>query len=1041
MKAFTTQMVFFFVGIIFLPTEIYCQPSSLHFERISSINGLSDNYVECVAMGKKGFIWIGTADGLNRYDGKHFKVYRHLSNDSSSISNNHIKWILPGRDGRIWITTEDGLNCFNPVTGKFKRFFHDPKNPASLGHNYCGKMLQDSKGFIWIVCLEGITKLDPATEKFAAYKHDAANAYSISPGRTSVLFLDHSNNFWIGLDYGLNLMNVHTARFQHYLEGRPAPTLSSYLINSILEGRHNSLWLTCWGGALIHFNYLTKKFEQYWERAEVKNRGDHNILFDIEPCETDTALMYVASNEKDFTIFNKTKKQFISYSHPGSNDYPQCPKDLFNDHKGILWIAAENGLYKLDVRQQLFHEILMPLNYFKDCLSEVDAIYQDKDDTAGNTVWFGTWTCGLFKLNLKTNTCISIINGLKIPGHENYVPVNKILKGHSGNLWLGLSNYGLLQMNNEGEVIHHFLNKSGNSASLSGNMVFDIYEDKQNRLWIATGNGLCFFNKKNNSFINYAAPAVFATETPIGAINPNRIMQICEGPNDCILLNDDEKQILLFNPATSEYSLFPANKNLFTDGQLIKNILFEHDSILWCATNKGLFRIIKKGKQYSLKDFTAADGLSFEYCSSLAKDNCGNLWITTRKGLNRYNEQSNSFKAFFKEDGLLEDQPVNGLLAQGFGKTLFYGFGTSAAEGGINYFNPCSWITDTTSFNVALTGFKIFNHEAESIKNISSLKKINLNYKDRMITFEFAALNYIHSEKNQYAYKLEGFNKDWIQAGNSAEATYTNISGGNYTFKVRAQNADGRWSAQTAMIEIYIQPPFYSTWWFYLLCAIITAAIIYLVYKFRISQIKKLYAVRSVIARDLHDDIGSRLSSISIISQLASKKKEDTDFNVAKFYEQVIQGSKEAMELMSDIVWSVNPQNDKLSNMLIRMREYAAEILEAKNISFTINLATQLQNFPLRMAVRKDLYLIYKEALNNLAKYSNCDFVNISILKEHETLIMIIEDNGKGFNIQTVKKGNGLNNMLSRAAAIKGRLSIQSEINKGTCIRFEMPVA
>ena len=1028
------------VFLLCFPLLCFCQSPELHFERISTIDGLSDNNVVSIALDAKGFMWFGTSDGLNRYDGKHFKIYRHNSNDSFSISSNNVIGVLAAKDGKIWASTDDGLNCLDPITDKFKRYFHDPKNPSSLSSNFCARIFQDSAGIIWIATSVGLTELNPVTEKIITYQNNPSDTLSISPNRTFTFLADKQNNFWIGTDHGLNLLDRGTSKFQRFLSKNPFSNWNDCIVYSISEANENNLWLTILGQGLINYNIKSKKYIQYLERPEVAHRGDHNILYDNEQCDLDTNLIYIASNERDFSIFNKSTGKFTSYMHRGSNDYPESVGVLFNDHKGILWVGAKNGVYKLDIRKSLFNSIVIPPNYCKDCLSFITALCQSRFDKSGNNLWIGTWTCGLFKVNIANNTFTLISKGLKIPNHENYAAVTEIMQDNTGNLWIGLEN-GLLQMDSSGNLIHHFMNKKNDSLSIPGNMVYDIYEDEQERLWIATKQGLSLFNRTKNEFINYPVTLSFSKETYSGKIDQNKIEKIIKGPPGKLILDEDEKQLLLFDTKTFSYSLYFNKKNPLEDIRQIKDILYERDSILWCSTNKGLFRIVKKVSGDSVKMFTTADGLSFDDIGGLGTDNCNNLWIHTRKGLTKFNEQTGIFKAFYKEDGLTEDQPVDGILINGLNNMMFFGFGTNSATGGINYFNPCNWKFDSIPAPVSITGFKIFNREADLIKDISSLKKINLSYKDRMITFEFAELNYIHSARNQYKYKLEGFDNDWIQAGNETEATYTNLDGGNYTFHVKAANDIGVWNEKGASIAIYVRPVFYETWWFYMLCAIAITGLLYIAYKIRINQIKRVYAIRTGISRDLHDDIGSRLSSISIISQLADDKKDDPNFNVSKFYEQVKQGSKEAMDLMNDIVWSVNPKNDKLSDMLIRMREYAADILEAKNINFQIDVSTSLHNLNLRMVIRKDFYLIYKEAINNLAKYSCCSSVKISILKEHEKLLLFIEDNGKGFDLKNIKRGNGLNNMQNRAANIRGRLTIHSKIGHGTSIALEVPVA
>jgi len=305
---------------------------------------------------------------------------------------------------------------------------------------------------------------------------------------------------------------------------------------------------------------------------------------------------------------------------------------------------------------------------------------------------------------------------------------------------------------------------------------------------------------------------------------------------------------------------------------------------------------------------------------------------------------------------------------------------------------------------------------------------------------DFVSLSYTSPEQNRYAYKMDGYDKDWIDAGNATSASYMNLEPGEYTFQVKASNNDGVWNNVPATIQVIITPPWWQTWWFYTLCAFITCSVIYMMYRIRIQQVLKLYKLRSSIAKDLHDDVGSALSSIALLSNISEKARTKASLKPEEIFTRIGDTSKRMIDLMDDIVWSVNPDNDRFSNMLIRMREYAVEMLEPKDITLNFHTADDIDELRIPMQMRKDYFLIFKEAINNLAKYATCDVACISIKKENKNIVTIIKDNGKGFDASIIHSGNGLKNMQQRAAAIKAKLNIVTQQGKGTIITLLLPV-
>ena len=411
--------------------------------------------------------------------------------------------------------------------------------------------------------------------------------------------------------------------------------------------------------------------------------------------------------------------------------------------------------------------------------------------------------------------------------------------------------------------------------------------------------------------------------------------------------------------------------------------------------------------------------------------------MSTNKGLSCFNPAKQIFKNYEEKDGLQSNEFNHNAFLRTSKGILFFG-----GVNGYNYFDPAEILSNPVAPKVVITDLRIRNRSLEVSQPGSPLqsaiylaKNITLPYSDNMITFEFAALDFTAPEKNQYKFKLDGFDEDWVNAGNTNATTYTNLDPGTYTFRVKGSNKDEVWSEDEASIQLIITPPWYKTWWFISFVVLTIIAIVYSIYKYRLSEALKLHAIRNSIARDLHDEIGSNLSNISIFSEVAQEQK-GTAAETEPILKKINEYSRVSMTAMSDIVWMINARNDGFDNIISRMRSLAAEIFEAKNYTLHLNFDEQLNKLSLDMEQRKNFYLIYKEAINNVAKYANCKNVWISLQRGGNTIRLVVKDDGIGFNSKVQNKGNGLYNMEKRAETLNGKLKIESGQGMGTLVQL-----
>jgi two-component sensor histidine kinase len=412
------------------------------------------------------------------------------------------------------------------------------------------------------------------------------------------------------------------------------------------------------------------------------------------------------------------------------------------------------------------------------------------------------------------------------------------------------------------------------------------------------------------------------------------------------------------------------------------------------------------------------------------------IWLATSSGLKLYISSRNATITYSLKDGLpISYFPVESYFYQANDGEIFL-----SSNNGLIHFYPNKIIQNTAKPVVTLTSIKVDGKELNP-GDLDNLKEIKLTYKQNYISIGFAALNLINPSQNQYAYKLERIDKDWIYAGNRNEVIYPNLSPGNYTFKVKASNDAGIWNQKEISLNIHIATPWWKTWWFYILCALVIVTFIYLLYKIRINRLLAEQKLRNKIARDLHDDIGSTLSGIKLFSTIAQNKLQQEKSSALDIVERIGERSEKMMEAMGDIVWSINPSNDSVEKMLVRMRQYAAEMMEPKNINYNFLVNEKGMRAKIDSEDRKDIYLIFKETINNAVKYSQCTEVGIKIDCRDKIFEVTIQDNGKGFDINKVNgNGNGLINLKQRAKDICGEISIVSNPSDGTIVRLIVPV-
>jgi diguanylate cyclase (GGDEF)-like protein len=821
----------------------------MSFDNLSLDQGLSQSTVFAILQDSEGFMWFGTENGLNRYDGYTFRHYERDPRSPHALHDDFIWAAVEDADANIWFGTDgDGLARWDRRTDRFTAFRHDDTNPATISGNAVRALALDVHGRLWVATVgSGVDQIDPATGRvLARYRHDDADAASLGNDEVFALRVDGEGRVWIGTNGGLNRLDPATKIVRRWQSDAQDPaSLPDDRVRSVLVDHAGVVWVGTNKGGLTRLRADESGFDRF--RHDPANGGsladDH-----VRAVFEDSERRLWVGTDAGLDLFDRESGTFAHYTHD-----PADPRSLADtrvvsigqDHGGELWIGTRSGgLSKWNPRAWSFGHRRPDA---REAGPEATNVTSFAEDTTGR-MWIGTFGGGLFEIDRATGAGQRHRHDDKDAGTLSDDRVMALLPDRAGGLWAGTMGGGLDHLDAQGRVRTVHRSDPRDPRSLSADAIMALYEDTRGDVWVGTfGGGVSRYDQASGAFVRYPAdpsnPAALASA---------RATAFSEDASGAMWVGTDGGGLNVLDPGATawrHYRYDPDDaRSLSSD--TVYALYRDADGTLWVGTRAGLDRMVVRGDGgVRFDNLSAEDGLANDVVYGIRADETGDLWLSTNHGLSRYNPRNGKIKSYHRADGLQAEEFNFGAHYRSRSGELYFG-----GSNGYNAFFPSSLALNLDPPNVVLTSIEKLNVPLATEVPYHRVPQLDLGYADDVVTFEFAALDYTAPERNRYAYMLEGFDSDWIDAGSLRRVTYTNLDRGHYVFRVKAANPDGAWNTTGLALPVNVAPAPWETWWAYLGYA---AAALSLVFGMYWAQARKL-AREAEYSRRLEREVRER---------------------------------------------------------------------------------------------------------------------------------------------------------------------------------------
>ncbi len=1005
--------------IFIMHAAVLSQNEEPRFIRLPLDKGVALDLTFAMMQDYEGYLWFGTMYGLVRYDGRDYKTFNYNPENSESISFDDIVSLYEDSKGNLWIGTwGGGLNMLNRQRTKFTRFVYDSSNPDGISDNIVWAITEDDKGNIWLGTERGgINKYDPSQNKFTTYYL----VHSDSSQRAApiwYLITDRGGNVWaaspLGLskyssgsddfvtynipddkksskqifvlninDYSRNNLLIGTSNGLYYFNKRsnefhPEESLPQLHIKSIATDHNKMIWLGTTIG-LVKFNSLNSTYETY-SRSENPNSLSGNFIKTV--FEDKSGVLWINSYQSGISKLINRKPNFALLQYKQDNIIylsSNVITSLAEDKSGNIWIGTSSGLNKYDPASNKIERIN-------------NRLLRDQNITAvtvdSNNIIIVSLHDRIFKYNQFTNKIFEVMNQRQRKELVN-LSLNNLMIDSNETLWIGTYSSGLYIFKDR--KLEHISPGAEDSQNSAANYILSLYEDIEGNIWIGTFGGLHLFNRADSSFTSF----VQELNNP-SSISNNYVYSIQEASSGKLLIGT-ARGLNIFNPETNSFTA-----------------------------------LLEK------------DGLPNDVICGIIEDENKELWLSTYKGISHFNPKENSFKNFDKDDGLQSNLFRQGVYLKGRDSKVYFG-----GKDGLNLFYTEDVQINDYNSPIVISSFNVINEYGGKENILLNSDVIELNPHKNNLEIKVVSFDYSMPEKTSFKYKLSG-DHDWTYLGMTNTIKIQNLSPGDYTLLVKGTNGYGVWSSNEAAVSFIIHPPFWQTFWFYLIILLILVSVSIITHKLivrskvnRAVEIEKIKEkegerIRRKTAIDFHDELGHRLTRISLLTELIKRELGNTFSDISNLLDQIGNNSSQLYDGTKDFIWAIDPQQDSLYELLIRLKDFGDELYSNTKVDFeVIGLDEKLQSASLSIEWKRHLILIFKEGMNNSLKHSNGNRASFVTHIEGNDLEIYLEDNGTGFPQNIESKGNGINNMQRRAEKLDSSLLIDTQPGKGTKIIFK----
>jgi signal transduction histidine kinase/ligand-binding sensor domain-containing protein len=998
----------------------------IRFRRLSNPQNLSQVRVDSIVQDTQGFMWFGTANGLNRYDGYKFKVFKHEPGNPKSFSGVYVHSLFKDHLGNLWVGTDGFLDRFDPETESFAHYKLD--KPAMKGlSSIVTHISEDSSGMLWLATRNGLFRLDPNSGELKNYVHDGADPFTLGDNDIRSTGEDRDGNFWVGTSRTLDEFDRQTGKVKRHVQvGESGVGLWFH------DDRFGVFWLIYGSlGQIATLDRKTNRLTRYdykWKIGPARANQAYSML------EDSSGTMWFGTGSAGLMKFDRRNRCFISYRH--EPDDAETIGDnrvvaLFEDRERNIWTGLHQAEPNYFPNKPLPFEDLTRSSHSREgqLSGLVTAIYEDGRDV----LWLAV-DRHLYRLNRNTGQLFTLKD---VDDSE----VFSIIPDGPDVLWLGNARPGLLRYNVKTGERRGYRHIRSDPTTLCSGIIDKLLIDPQGTLWSATWDGLCRFDSSTNRFTKY---------TPAPESRGLNYYDIAQGADGGLWLGGN-LGLHRFDVQTKTFTIYTHNPEDPTsiNDDYVNAVFFDRMGTLWVGTQNGLNKF--DPATHTFKSYNERQGMSGNVVSCVLEDNRDTLWMSTNKGISSFNTKTERFSNYTTADGLPgPDFTGRGTCYQSSrGEMFFAGFSGATA------FFPDKVAEKPYTPRPVLTDFRLFGSSVTPGQRsplkiaINRANTIQLSHSESIFSIEFSALTYLNPATNRYRYKLDGIDKDWREVGSDERlATYTTLPAGNYTFRLQAATSRGPWSPDVTL-AMKILPPLWETSWFLTCCVVALFGILGLLYRLRLKQLSAQFNLRleervgerTRIAQELHDTLVQNITGLSLQLSGLAKTVSGPEY-VKERLQDLRRQADGCLREARQSIWDIRSPQSEVIDLAVELAESGKQLVAGKATRF--DLVTEGDPPPLSGEVRQQLLRIGREAIGNAVQHARASRIEVMLIFKPHYICLMVTDDGCGFDLSQGERlpGHfGLSTMRERAARLHGSLKISSNSGEGTSIEVIVPSA